>query len=63
MIRLPAIREAGEMGLDLLDRNWRDPPAIDADVTALGVADQVAVAVAVEVDRAVVRVARHSRIA
>jgi len=51
------------MGLDLLDRNWREPPAIDADVTALGVADQVAVAVAVEVDRAVVRVARHSRIA
>ena len=47
------------MGLDLLDRNWREPPAIDADVTALGVADQVAVAVAVEVDRAVVRVAPH----
>ena len=63
MIRLPTIREAGEMGLDLLDRNWREPPAIDADVKALGVADQVAVAVAVEVDRAVVRVARHSRIA
>ena len=63
MIRLPAIREEGQIVHDLFERDRREPPAVDTDITALGVSDQVAVAVAVEVDRAVVRVARHSRIA
>lgn len=55
MLRLPASRQHRQPGLDLFDRHRREIPAIDADVAALAVAGQAAVAVAVEVERAVVR--------